>query len=352
MTANGYVSPAAANVAIDVNGALVGTRPTLNVIAGTNVALGGVDNAGSNRVDLTVTSTAGGAGPSGTVTSETAFGQVASAGVAATFSRGDHTHGTPSAPSVPAAATTVTDETSYGVAKVVGTATTYAREDHTHGSPALSSSTPAAETIGAAGAVGVATTPARADHVHAMPGTGTPGSSAVGDAAAAGSSANVARLDHVHGREGFGAVTTQTSYGLSSTNGSATTLSHSDHGHGTPPAPFTAPPFSFPGTVSTVVGGGRYYNDSGRTLTIMSVRSAVGTAPTGQSLICDVNKNGTTIFTTQANRPTIAAAGTTSGKITNMDVTTLADGDYLSVDVDQVGSGVAGSDLVVTVWVA
>lgn len=35
---------------------------------------------------------------SGTVTSETSFGQAAAAGSAATFSKGDHTHGTPANP--------------------------------------------------------------------------------------------------------------------------------------------------------------------------------------------------------------------------------------------------------------
>lgn len=40
----------------------------------------------------------GGGTPSGTVTAETSFGQGSSAGSASTYSRGDHTHGTPSAP--------------------------------------------------------------------------------------------------------------------------------------------------------------------------------------------------------------------------------------------------------------
>jgi hypothetical protein len=38
----------------------------------------------------------------------------------------------------------------------------------------------------------------------------------------------------VHAREAFGAVTAQTSFGAGSGNGSATTVSHSDHTHGTP----------------------------------------------------------------------------------------------------------------------
>lgn len=170
----------------------------------------------------------------GAVTAQTSFGQASGNGVATTVSRSDHTHGTPAAPSIPGAAATVEAETSYGLVSAVGVGTDYARSDHTHGSPSLTSSTPAAETIGASGAVGVATTPARADHVHGMPGAGTPGNSAVGDSAAAGSAGTFARSDHVHGREAFGAVTAETSYGQASGNGSAATVARSDHTHGTP----------------------------------------------------------------------------------------------------------------------
>lgn len=66
------------------------------------------------------------------------------------------------------------------------------------------------------------------------PSFGTVGASAVGDTIAAGSSGNAARADHVHGREAFAAVSAQTSFGASSSNGSATTIPHSDHVHGTP----------------------------------------------------------------------------------------------------------------------
>jgi hypothetical protein len=80
----------------------------------------------------------------------------------------------------------------------------------------------------------------------------------------------------------------------------------------------------------------------------VNVRASLGSAPSGAAVIVDVNKNGTTVFTTQANRPSIAAAGFVSTKVTP-DVTTLSDGDYMTVDIDQIGSSVAGSDLTVTV---
>lgn len=81
-------------------------------------------------------------------------------------------------------------------------------------------------------------------------------------------------------------------------------------------------------------------------ITIQGISAALQTAPAGADLIVDVNKNGTTIFTTQANRPRVTAGSVvTSAEVTNMDVTQLAAGDELTVDVDQVGSTTSGSGL-------
>jgi hypothetical protein len=110
--------------------------------------------------------------------------------------------------------------------------------------------------------------------------------------------------------------------------------------------------FSATSTLSAAAGTHRLYNDSGANWTIVGVRASVGTAPTGSSIIVDVNVDNTTIFTTQGNRPTIAISGFTSGKVTNMNVTTIADGQYVTIDIDQVGSTVAGSDLVVQLEVS
>lgn len=79
--------------------------------------------------------------------------------------------------------------------------------------------------------------------------------------------------------------------------------------------------------------------------TILGVSLAVDVAPTGADIIVDVNKNGTTIFTNQANRPRIVAgAFGTASEVTNMDITSVSAGDYITIDIDQVGSTVAGSD--------
>jgi hypothetical protein len=84
------------------------------------------------------------------------------------------------------------------------------------------------------------------------------------------------------------------------------------------------------------------------TLTIVKVKAHVKTAPTGATLIVDVNKAGTTIFTNQANRPTIAI-GATDDDSGTPDVTALAEGNVLSIDIDQIGSTVAGADLTLEV---
>jgi len=72
-------------------------------------------------------------------------------------------------------------------------------------------------------------------------------------------------------------------------------------------------------------------------------------APTGADLIVDINKNGSTIFTTQANRPKIAA-GAHSGESGTPNIISINKGDRLSVDTDQVGSTTpGGDDLLVTI---
>lgn len=106
------------------------------------------------------------------------------------------------------------------------------------------------------------------------------------------------------------------------------------------------PTFTQTGTlaVTTDVTAKRWYNDTGRTLTISKVRVSVVTAIAGTSLIVDVNKNGTTIFTTQGNRPTIAIAGNTVLS-SAPNVTTLGNGEYLTINVDQP----SGAEMEVTV---
>lgn len=106
--------------------------------------------------------------------------------------------------------------------------------------------------------------------------------------------------------------------------------------------------FSQGGTLA--VGSGTFKLPFTLNANLVSVQIAAGTSPTGADLVVDVNKNGTTIFTTQANRPTVPDGDADGvGSEATPDVTSVTAGDYLTVDVDQVGSTVAGSDMVVSV---
>ena len=73
----------------------------------------------------------------------------------------------------------------------------------------------------------------------------------------------------------------------------------------------------------------------------------VKTAPAGSDITIDVNMDGATIFTDQVNRPQIFA-GLNDG-YSLPDVTSFSKEQKLSVDIDTIGSGTAGSDLTVEV---
>jgi hypothetical protein len=89
---------------------------------------------------------------------------------------------------------------------------------------------------------------------------------------------------------------------------------------------------------------------AGRALTITRVTLHRETAGSSGTTIVDVNKNGVTLFTTQANRPQIAfgAGNDQINAHTDMEVTALAQDDKVTVDVDQAEGG-NPADVTVTV---
>ena len=104
--------------------------------------------------------------------------------------------------------------------------------------------------------------------------------------------------------------------------------------------------FTVPGTLSAGIGRAKFYIPGA--ITLGNVRASVGTAPTGADITIDVNKNGTTVFTTQSNRPKIYA-GQTVVSTSTPNITTFSAGDYITVDIDTVGSLNPGSDLTVQI---
>lgn len=108
------------------------------------------------------------------------------------------------------------------------------------------------------------------------------------------------------------------------------------------------PAFSQAGELAVGTGTFRFYPPFD--CQVIAAYAMVGTAPTGADLQVDVNRNGTTIFTTQSLRPIVAASGFVDASGTPDGTATLtALTDYLSFDIDQVGSTIAGSDLAVFV---
>lgn len=87
-----------------------------------------------------------------------------------------------------------------------------------------------------------------------------------------------------------------------------------------------------------------------RACTITKAYAYAKTAPTGTALIFDINKNGTTIWTTQTNRLQIAT-GSNLGTQTSFDTTSLVENDLLTIDIDQIGSILPGADITVVLKV-
>jgi hypothetical protein len=102
------------------------------------------------------------------------------------------------------------------------------------------------------------------------------------------------------------------------------------------------------GDASVVTGELAWTNPFSRTLDILGVILSAGTAPTGADLVMDTNKDGVTIYTTQANRPRIPA-GQLVGTLAVPDVVTLAPGERITFDIDAVGSSTPGADITATI---
>lgn len=84
---------------------------------------------------------------------------------------------------------------------------------------------------------------------------------------------------------------------------------------------------------------------------LTALRASVNTAPTGSTIIVDVNKNGTTVMSTNklsidASEKTSVTAATAAGITT----TDFADDDEITIDIDQIGSTIAGKGLKVFLY--
>lgn len=92
-----------------------------------------------------------------------------------------------------------------------------------------------------------------------------------------------------------------------------------------------------------------------RACTLLKVSARVLTAPVGSSLTVDLNKNGNTSWSVFSGYTVITvAAGSYADTRSSFHATygVLAADDWLTLDIDGVGSGTAGADLSLTVEVS
>lgn len=302
-----------------------------------------------------------------------------SAGAGATASKVDHSHdlGFDDATADPAAVSTASAD---------GTATSASRKDHVHSHEVAhcahdtvwaakgdllagtANDTAAIVTAGANDTILMADSAQTAGVKWVA--AGSP--QAVSSAAADGTADTFSRGDHVHAHEG-GHLAHDTLWAaqgdivVATGNDAAAILSKGATGQFLQAGAstvayadvFIEKTWSHAGACTTATGAMRWYNDTGRTLTIASARLSLGTAPTGTSgtpvtnatFVVDLNINGTTVWATQSQRACIIpGTDANTGNFTTFGTTTITNGQYFTMDIDFIGSTVAGSDMTFTVW--
>jgi hypothetical protein len=79
--------------------------------------------------------------------------------------------------------------------------------------------------------------------------------------------------------------------------------------------------------------------------TLTGVRSSVNTAPTGSTLIVDINEAGSTILSTKLSIDASEKTSTTAASAAVISDSAIADDAEITIDIDQIGSTIAGKGL-------
>lgn len=96
-------------------------------------------------------------------------------------------------------------------------------------------------------------------------------------------------------------------------------------------------------TTSITTGASKITFRIQKGLTISSVRASVTTAPTGSSIIIDINKNGSSILSTKLSIDVSEETSITASSQPVISDHSLVIDDEISIDIDQIGSGTAGT---------
>ena len=83
-------------------------------------------------------------------------------------------------------------------------------------------------------------------------------------------------------------------------------------------------------------------------ITLTAVRASVTTAPTGSTLVVDINQSGSTILSTKLSIDATEKTSTTAAVSPVISTSALTDDAEMTIDIDQIGSTIAGTGLKVT----
>ena len=84
--------------------------------------------------------------------------------------------------------------------------------------------------------------------------------------------------------------------------------------------------------------------------TLTSVRASVGTAPTGAGITVDINEAGTSVLSTKLTIDATEKTSTTAATAAVISDSALADDAEMTIDIDVVGSTIAGAGLKVILF--
>lgn len=82
--------------------------------------------------------------------------------------------------------------------------------------------------------------------------------------------------------------------------------------------------------------------------TLSAVRASVTAAPTGSTIIIDINESGSSILSTKLSIDASEKTSTTAASAAVISDSSLADDAEMTIDFDQVGSTIAGAGVKVT----
>ena len=85
--------------------------------------------------------------------------------------------------------------------------------------------------------------------------------------------------------------------------------------------------------------------------TLVDVRANVKTAPTGSTIVVDINESGSTVLSTKLTIDATEKTSTTAATPHVISDSALADDSEITIDIDQIGSTIAGTGLKIWLYV-